>query len=38
MLIVVLQGPTEEHLGEVGSLLKCCYYYYYYYYYLLLLL
>ena len=20
--------PTEEHLGEVGSLLKYCYYYY----------
>ena len=33
MLTVVLQGPTEEHLGEVGSLLKYCYYYYYYYYY-----
>ena len=31
MLIVVLQGPTEEHLGEVGSLLKYCYYCYYYY-------
>ena len=28
MLIVVLQGPTEEQLGEVGSLLKYCYYYY----------
>ena len=29
ILTVVLQGPTEEHLGEVGSLLKYCYYYYY---------
>ena len=29
MLIVVLQGPTEEHLGEVSSLLKYCYHYYY---------
>ena len=29
MLIVILQGFTEEHLDEVGSLLKYCYYYYY---------
>ena len=29
MLIVVMQGPTEEYLGEVDSLLKYCNYYYY---------
>ena len=28
-------GPTENRLGELGSVYKCYYYYYYYYYYLL---
>ena len=27
------EGPTENRLGEMGSLYKYCYYYYYYYYY-----
>ena len=25
------EGPTENRLGELGSLYKCYYYYYYYY-------
>ena len=25
------EGPTENHLGELGSLYKYRYYYYYYY-------
>ena len=29
------EGPTEDRLGELGSLFKNYYYYYYYYYYLL---
>ena len=28
-------GPTENRLGELGSLYKYYYYYYYYYYYFL---
>ena len=27
------EGPTENRLGELGSLYKYYYYYYYYYYY-----
>ena len=27
------EGPTENHLGELGSLHKYYYYYYYHYYY-----
>ena len=27
------EGPTENHLGELGSLYKYYYYYCYYYYY-----
>ena len=27
----VLKGPTENRLGELGSLYKYYYYYYYYY-------
>ena len=27
------EGPTENHLGELGSLYKYYYYYHYYYYY-----
>ena len=26
------EGPTENHLGELGSLYKYYHYYYYYYY------
>ena len=29
------EGPTENRLGELGSLYKYYYYYYYYYYYFL---
>ena len=28
------EGPTENRLGELGSLYKYYYYYYYYYYYI----
>ena len=28
------EGPTENRLGELGSLYKYYYYYYYYYYYM----
>ena len=28
------EGPTENRLGELGSLYKYYYYYYYYYYFL----
>ena len=27
----LIEGPTENRLGELGSLYKYCYYYYYYY-------
>ena len=30
------EGPTENRLGELGSLYNYYYYYYYYYYYCLL--
>ena len=31
--LFTLEGPTENRLGELGSLYKYYYYYYYYYYY-----
>ena len=30
------EGPTENRLGELGSLYKYYYYYYYYYYYIII--
>ena len=30
----MLEGPTEDHLGELGSLYK----YYYYYYYIIIII
>ena len=32
------EGPTENHLGELGSLYKYYYYYYYYYYFIIIIM
>ena len=32
IVVTLYEGPTENRLGELGSLYKYYYYYYYYYY------